>query len=97
MSDKRFVYIDDKPDPSVVEALGEDNVSVFRFPEDLTAKMDELVSVIRDCSVIIVDLKLADHEADSTSLSSLSPKDGLALKEILASILTERVSQLAGC
>lgn len=96
MTSKRFVYIDDRPDAAVVEALGDENVAVFRFPEDLSNRMDELVPLIHECSVIIVDLKLAEHDADSELLSNkdLYPKDGLALKEILASILTERASLL---
>ncbi|MBR0835473.1 hypothetical protein JQ612_19990 [Bradyrhizobium manausense] len=92
---KRFVYIDDKPDPSVAESLGQENVGVFLFPDDLTDRMEELIATIRDCSVVIVDLKLADHDSDDPSSPSiLYPKDGLALKEILASVLTERVSHL---
>ncbi|MBW7971871.1 hypothetical protein [Bradyrhizobium sp. BR 10289] len=90
----RFVYIDDEPDPAVAEALGRNNVSVFQFAGNLDDQMDDLIAKIRDCSVVIVDLKLAEHRVDDEFPSALYPQDGLALKEILTSILTERASQL---
>ncbi len=91
----KFIYIDDEPDPAVAQALGTESVSVYRFPDDLDHKMDKLAEEIRDCSVVIVDLKLADREPEEGAFSNpLYPQDGLALKEILASILTKRASQL---